>query len=365
MISRKYVNVRQLKSGMQIDQSIIDGTGRLLVVRKAILDDQMIQSLINMNIAGVYIREGEEETSFGSHNVSPQALEKIEKLIQEDRAKVVLSDTVKKRVNDGVTFLFNNPYSENLVNAVNSISDELMKAITENDALAVDINILKTSNEYTFKHSVDVASIAMIIAKQNKMSRLDIQRIGTSGLLHDLGKAVIDNKILNKPDRLTDDEFTIIKKHPVYGYDMIKDREGISVEVLRGVLQHHEKSNGVGYPLGLTVSQISPYAKILAVADIYDALVTERPYKKGFSPRDAVEMLMSMTRELDLSVIRKLMNSVILYPVGDEVQLSNGEMARVVENFPDCPTRPKVVGLSTGRVYNLAEDINCTSIIVE
>lgn len=108
----------------------------------------------------------------------------------------------------------------------------------------------QTSDEYTFKHSVDVATISMILAKQMKLPDNEIHDIGVSGLLHDIGKTMIPNEILNKPGRLTDDEFNIMKKHSVYGYNMLKDRKDLNNSILMGVLQHHERIDGTGYPLG-------------------------------------------------------------------------------------------------------------------
>ena len=131
-----------------------------------------------------------------------------------------------------------------------------------------------------------------------------------------------------------------------------------------GVLQHHEKLNGKGYPMGVASGKIYPFAKILAIADIYDALVTERPYKKSFSQRTAVEMIMSMTAELDITAMRSFMESVILYPVDTIVQLSNGEDAKVVENIPHAVLRPTVVGLTSGTLYNLADDLSCANIVI-
>lgn len=132
-----------------------------------------------------------------------------------------------------------------------------------------------------------------------------------------------------------------------------------------GVLQHHEKLNGKGYPMGVAVNKIHPYAKILAIADIYDALVTERPYKKAFSQQDAIEMIMAMTDELDIIFMRNFLGIVILYPVNSIVTLSNGEKAKVLKNNPQYPLRPKVIGLRTGKVYDLSEDIKCASLIIE
>ena len=287
-----------LESGMVIDQSIVDKTGRILVARKTSLDDYIIDALRKMKITGVYIREGEEEVIESNVEASPETLQKIEQLKKEDRSKIQLTESVRKRVAEGMQFMFSNPRSEGFMDTANSISGELMKAITENDAIAVDIDMLKVSDAYTFKHSEDVASISMIIAKQSGMSEKDVYQIGVAGLLHDLGKSEIPNEILNKPARLTEEEFALMKKHPVLGYNLLKEKPDITSEVLLGVLQHHEKTDGSGYPLGLNFERICPYARIIAVADIYDALVTERPYKKGFSPRDAVEMIMAMTAEL-------------------------------------------------------------------
>ena len=122
--------------------------------------------------------------------------------------------------------------------------------------------------------------------------------------------------------------------------------------------------NGTGYPFGYTADKILPYAKIMSIADVYDALVTERPYKKGFSQRDAVEIIMSMTAELDITAMRSFLESVILYPVGTNVELSNGDIAQVVRNNPEVILRPVVVSLSNGRVYDLANDLSCASIII-
>jgi putative nucleotidyltransferase with HDIG domain len=350
---------------MVIDQSIIDSTGRALVNRKTVLDDYIIDSLKKLGIGGIYIREGEEDISEDNIEASPEVIEKIEKIKVADKAKINLSESVKARVSEGIQYLYSNPNSDGFTSAANSISSDLMKAITENDAIAVDISTLKVSDEYTFKHSVDVASMSMIIAKKCGLDDKQVYQIGISGLLHDLGKSEIPNEILNKPGKLTDEEFALMKKHPLIGYNILKEKPDIAPEVIMGVLQHHEKTNGKGYPLGLSDQKIHRYARILSVADIYDALVTERPYKKAFSPRDAVEMIMAMTGELDFDMIQSFLDSVILYPVDSVISLSNGERAKVVQNNPGYPMRPKVVALKTGKIYDLANDVSCASIIVE
>lgn len=363
MIKRTFVRTRQLQPGMIIDQSIVDRTGRILIARNTELDDYLIESLLKLGITSIYIREGEEDPEEDTP-ISPQTLETIEKLKVPDRAKVTLNESVKKRVSEGIQYLYSNTASNEFTDAAQNIAGDLMKSIMDNDAIAVDIGTLKISDEYTFKHSVDVATMAMIVARKHGMSEHDVHEIGISGLLHDVGKSKIPNEILNKAGRLDEDEFAFMKQHSLFGYQILKEKDTISQEIALGVLQHHEKISGLGYPIGLSGDKICPYAKILSVVDVYDALVTERPYKKAFSQRDAIEIIMSMTTDLDISVIESFLNSIILYPVGCTVELSNGEKARVVENDPNYILRPKVVSLKTGKVYDLAKDIACANIII-
>lgn len=364
MVRRKYMRTRQLQAGMKLDHPVVDRLGRNLVARGAKLDEYMIDSLVQMGIMSVYIQIGEEEEDSQNLTVSAIAKQNIEKHRTEDRSKVSLSASVRERVSQGIQFIYNNPNSPELVQATDSIADDLLTAINSNDAIAIDISALKTSDEYTFKHSVDVATIAMIVAKQQGLSQTQIHEIGVSGLLHDVGKTKVPLEILNKPSRLNDAEFMAMKQHSLYGYQIIKDRPNVSPQISFGVLQHHEKIDGSGYPMGVKEDKICPYAKILSVADIYDALVTERPYKAAYSQRDAVEMIMSMTAELDISAMKSFLESMILYPVDSIVELSNGEKARVVHNIPHYILRPTVVGLTSGKVYELGEDLNCANIII-
>lgn len=365
MSRRFFVGTRVLEEGMKIDQTIIDRTGRVLIARGTILDTYLIDGLGRLGINGVYIREGNDVEAAGEDEVvSAKAQKKIDQLKVADRTKVKLTESVKKRVQEGISYLYSNTNAEDFADASKSIASDLLKAIDDNDALAVDIGMLKVSDEYTFKHSVDVATMSMVVAKKMGLSETEVYDIGVAGLLHDIGKSKIPNEILNKPGRLTDEEFSVMKQHSVMGYNILKDNAGLKDTIKYAVLQHHEKINGQGYPMGIDGSKMSPFAKILAVVDIYDALVTERPYKAAFSQRDAVEMLMAMTYELDMDALKGFLGSVILYPVDCIVELSNGEKARVVENYPDYILRPKVVGIKSGRVYDLARDLKCANIII-
>ena len=363
------MDIDELISGMVIEQSIEDKTGRSLIERGTILDDFRIEYLQGKGVHGVYIR-GDDPTE----SADPDALEKalpdkakalIEKKRMEDRKGVILSQAVKERVCQGVQYLFENTDSERFDEAAHNVSDELVNAVLMDNAVALDLDMIKVSDEYTFKHSVDVATMALIIGKNYGLTVHELREIGISGLLHDLGKSRIPLEVLNKPGRLSDQEFAIMKKHSLFGYQILKEKNNFSDGILMGVLEHHEKINGNGYPLKMPGNQIHKYARIISVADVFDALVTERPYKSAFSKRDAVEMIMSMTQEMDIDAMKSFLDTIILYPVDSIVHLSTGEYAKVVANVPDYVLRPVVVGMTTGQLYDLSRDVNCASVIID
>ena len=359
------MKTEDLPSGRVVDQTILDASGKALFEKGSFLDDFQIEGLIRDGITEIYVQDEEP-----SDKEKPEVIidknvqETIDRAREDDRSGINLSENVKHRVNRGMQYLFSNEASDNFASETENITGELMKALANNNTIAVDIGTLKISDEYTFKHSVDVATMAMVIAKRYGLDEKSVRDVGIAGLLHDVGKIKIPNEILNKPSRLTDEEFQVMKQHARFGYEMLKEKNGFDQSILMGVLQHHEKLNGGGYPNGLKESDIHLYAKIIAVADIFDSLVTKRSYKKGFSKRDAIEMIMAMTSELDIFVMQSFLDSVILYPVDSIVSLSNGEKAKVVKNNPGFMLRPNVVGVTSGKLYRLAEDIACASIVI-
>ncbi|MDD6351721.1 MAG: HD-GYP domain-containing protein [Lachnospiraceae bacterium] len=352
-----------VRPGMIVGSPVEDRLGRHLVESGTVLTAYIIEQLRYLGVGSLQIRIGEANDKRYTPTMSKLARQQVERLRREDPAKLHFSRTLKKQIAAGVQTIYNNPSPKELADTTRSIMDDLMTAIDSNNAVALNIRELKTSDEYTFEHSVDVATISMIIAKQQKKSRKEVYEIGMAGLLHDIGKTKVPPEILNKPARLTPEEFEIMKKHSTYSYEMVQDNSEIPDSVKVAMLQHHEKIDGSGYPNGAMASGIHPYAKILTVADIYDALVTDRPYKQGMPPGQAVEMLMAMTDKLDMNDLKSFLSSMILYPVDSYVELSNGETARVVQKNPEGLLRPVVVGCETGKVYDLSQ-IDCANIII-
>jgi len=366
MARKAFVSVNKLEAGMRVAEHVMDSKGRKLINRGTILDNYIILSMRSRGLDGAFVGDDDFlEYRKNKKVVVPAHIKKIvnENMIQ-DKKKMALNSTIKSHVENGIKKLFDDTSSKEFSDTTRRIADDLMDAITNNDALAFDIDALKVSDEYTFKHSVDVASIAMVMAKNKGYTDSRIDDIGIAGLLHDLGKTKIPNEILLKPGKLTDSEFEEMKNHSLYGFQLLENKKDISDSVKLAVLQHHEKTNGSGYPHRACGSRISEYAKILTVADIFDALVTDRPYKKAFAKNEAVEILMSMTDEIDFESLNCFLRSVILYPVNSIVNLSNGEKAVVIKNTYTCILRPTVVGIKSGNIYDLANDLDCAGIII-
>ncbi len=370
MVKRKLISTRSLSSGMRIDQTITDArTGKEMIVKGAYLDDFQIEYLRSKGVGSIYVSEGDPDPDELEFDMSLEAVEAISKNTVADHPKVEISKEVLKQVGEGVQHLFSNPQDENFAEASQNVSRELVKAVMENDAVAVDISMLKSSDDYTFRHSVEVATMAMVVGKNYGLGQKELEELCVSGLLHDIGKSRIPLEVLNKNGKLTDEEFALMKQHSLFGFQILKEKNRFSDAVLMGVLQHHEKMNGRGYPVGSPADKIHTFARIISVADIYDALVTKRPYKDPFSQRIALEMLLAMSGELEKKALDAFLHSVNIFPVGSMVKVHNGEKmieyAKVVANNDGYPHRPKVVGAQTGHLYNMAEDMDCLSLAVD
>lgn len=345
---------------MRIEQPIHDKLGRTMIEKGTYLDDYQISYIKNHHIHGIYVTA----VVPGKVKQSEKSRQKVKTLRKPDPPKLAISDNTRKELADSIRTIFADTKAEPFDENVSNIVDRLEQAIRKNDAVAIDINQLRVSDTYTYRHSVDVGALVLMIGREFGLKGRELHQLGIAGLLHDIGKSKIPPEILNKPGKLTDEEFGIIKKHSQYGFEILQERGCYSPQILEGVLHHHEKLNGRGYPDGLKDEEIGLFSRIITVADIFDALVSERPYKKPLGGREAVEMLLAMGDEIDGGVVHAFLNSVILYPVDSLVKLSNGEVGRVVENYRGYPMRPKVVGAMSGSVCNLMEDSGKYNVVV-
>lgn len=221
--------------------------------------------------------------------------------------------------------------------------NDLIDSVFRNDSAAAAISKLKAFDEYTYTHCINVSVLAVILGKRLGYSREKLELIGMAGMFHDVGKALIPPRILNKPGALTDEEMDVMRTHPMRGYTVLRDREGIPDAILRGALEHHEKHDGSGYPRGLKGEQISTIARLLAVVDVYDALTSKRVYKDPLPPGKVLGMMYKWrVTDFHPNIVEQFIKSLGVYPVGSFVRISTGEHGVVTDHNPDDPLNPGV-----------------------
>ena len=332
----RFVTIDKLETGMVSAYTIQDIYGRVLVEKGRSITSQYIYRLRSFGFAGIYI---DDSLSRGIE-VRPTISEKLR---YEAMSSVQKADP------------------DRCANAASEIVGDIVKQ----KSIQMDMLDMRSSSDHTYAHSVNVAVISGIICLGLQLSREEMKEVVLAGLMHDFGKLEIPDEILNKPGRLQSDEYKIMKSHAEKSYEKIRYRKEISEDVKMAVLHHHENVDGTGYPDGLTRAEQNIYTRIIHVADVYDALVSRRPYKEPYFPHEALEYLMGgCGTYFDRDVVSALANFVPLYPKGTEVLLSNGEKALVCENSGKHNLRP-IVRLLSGRMLDLRDKENLGISIID
>ena len=232
--------------------------------------------------------------------------------------------------------------------AVTAVVADVTTMIEKNRQAFLKVLRLKSKDEYTYLHSVAVCALMINLGRQIKLDEATIADLGTAGLLHDIGKMLVPDALLNKAGRLTDAEFSLMRTHAERGFELLKDIDAVPELALDVCRHHHEKIDGSGYPENLSGSEISLAARMGAICDVYDALTSNRAYKEAWTPVEAITRMQSWDGHFDPALLFSFMQSIDTYPVGLIVQLRSNRIGVVLDNGRRA-SRPKVLAFYSTR----------------
>lgn len=316
------IKVLNLVPGMVLGQDILfPQTGATLVSAGTKLTVELIRRIEAFGIKEVMIAQSDKSRQeVKEEELIPVMTEYHNRAI--NTAEEIISGSSEQPIEEGV---------------VKELVSELLEQVDLDSDLMLNLSHLKSYDNYLFSHCVNVSILSILIGESLGYSSEELNLIGTAALVHDLGMMKVPNKIWKKNDVLTPEELTLIKNHPVYGGEMLKD---FPEEVVSIVKEHHERFDGSGYPQGLKGDDIAFKARIIGLADVYDACISNRPYRSKLTPQQALQIIFQDKDKFDPHILKVFISVMAIYPIGSLVQLSTGEIARVVRVNKYQPFRP-------------------------
>lgn len=283
----------------------------------------------------------EEATDIALDDVSRQDVAPASMEQELERAGLVVA-----KAKQAVTTMFNEIRMGKALQADDALPvvEEISNSVMRNPGALISIARLKNKDEYTYMHSVAVCALMVSLARQLGMDEAATRKAGLAGLLHDVGKMAIPDEILNKPGKLTDEEFAVVRNHPVAGYELLVEGGAVDEVVLDVCRHHHEKVDGGGYPDALSGDALGVFARMGAVCDVYDAITSNRPYKDGWCPAESLKRMAEWCKfgQFDSRIFQAFVKSVGIYPVGTLVQLQSGKLGVVIEQNGKSLLKPRV-----------------------
>lgn len=336
------IPVHRLEVGATVPFTLLDENDRVLLFRGQTVTEDILRRLKQKALDTVVVEVVEE--------VQEEVAREDVSLETKMKTLSCLEDTMEALAKGRSASL--EPLEENVAS--------ILEEVRTHEELVIPIVQLKRHDDYTFTHSLNVAIIALFIGKFMGLGEEELLQLGLGALLHDLGKLRVPQEILRKPAALNDAEWQILRRHPLVGKSILDEQGNLKDPVKLIPLEHHEYLDGSGYPLHLGPSEVHLLARITAVSDVYEALTSERPYRRALPLAEAVEYLMGNAGyRLDERVVRTFVTHLSPYQVGDVVRLSDGREAVVSRLNPILPFRPYVqVRVPDGRGGFTVEEID-------
>ncbi|MBM7614210.1 HD-GYP domain-containing protein [Alkaliphilus hydrothermalis] len=318
------LNMASVKAGMRLAKSISTTDGKLLIDAGIPLKHQYIEKLCKLGIQDIHV-DWDQNADGDLYDVFFQDTKReMTQLVEESFKTMSISKSFE-------------------INRLKVLIRQLIEDLSYNKETMVYLTDIRNIDVYTFGHCINVCIFSLMMGILLDLSQDELVDLGVGALLHDIGKIAVSQEVLKKPSSLDPYEYEEIKTHSIRGYEIIKNIEGISKSSCHVVRHHHERFNGKGYPDGLKGSDIHLFSRIVAICDVYDALTSNRVYKKKITPHFAVEYLVSMGgHEFDYELVKLFIKHITVYPVGTLVKFNTGESAEIIKINESFPTRPVV-----------------------
>jgi len=323
-IMRK-VDVRALRPGQRIARPVVGRNGLVMLESGTLLTEKYIEGLKKIGVSSVYIDDqptrntakSDAATLFGRGRIRVhEPIKKEHQVVVDAMRQFMNGSAIRERVSMPML-------GDRYKRTFQAIMDEL-------SSMPVVVEImynLYVKDSYLFNHSLNVAFLSGIIGMANNFNAKQLYELVTSALLFDAGMQFLPDELLRKQDSYTEVEWSLIEKHTTDGYELLKKQKDLPFSAAICALQHHERYDGSGYPRGITHQNIHDYAQIVAIADIYDALVSARYHRKKYAPNEAIEYLFgSGNRLFNLELVQLFTRYVSIYPIGSKVKLSSGQI---------------------------------------
>lgn len=341
------IKIDDLKPNMVLARSVHNGSSNILLQAGTVLTRETIRRLSDLGIASVYVNDEYDTPAHEPEDVISEPL-RLETIRMVKQSFESLQHHLK--LNLGL---------------VKALVDSIINELLSHPDILVQLTDIRIFDDYLFAHSVNVCVLSIMTGITLSFEKDRLTEMGIGALLHDIGKTKVDIDILNKPDDLTREEFDEVKRHTEYGFEILREYAEVSLLSAHIAFQHHERWDGQGYPRGLAGCNIHEYARIVAVADVYDALLADRPYRPSYTVNQALTILERMSGiYLDPDCVTALITNIAIYPVGCLVEISTGYIGIVTDVHTAMPTRPviKIIIDNNGRRLARSHEVDLSEL---
>ncbi|HEU4964307.1 MAG TPA: HD-GYP domain-containing protein [Bacilli bacterium] len=336
----------------QLARPVLDEKGMILVGAGVKLSERMITRLKQLGVSSLYVEDDRTDDIVITDVISEETRRSAVNTVYNSMLKLVDSDRGARRAS-----------RPQVGRELSKVFGEILADLRTNKQGLVSLASIFTVDGYLYHQAVNVAILATALGLAKGYGQKELTELGVGALLHDIGCTRVPQEVLRKSGSYSDPEFELMKKHTEFGFEILKEQDGISLLSAHVALQHHERMNGSGYPRQLKGNEIHEYARIVAICDVYEALTSKRVYREAHLPHEALEFIMGGGDTLfDVNLVRLFAKNVAVYPVGMTVRLNTQETAVVVRLNPEYPQRPVVRLLTdeSGRKLDSPYDVDLT-----